>query len=98
MCCTDFTKNLIEQEPFAEKWRAFGWDTAEVNGHSVEELLGILANVRERGRDRPFCIIANTIKGNGLDFASNAPLWHGMAPSGNDIERAYNELDGRYAI
>lgn len=93
MCCTDFTANLLNQEPFAAKWQSFGWDTFEVNGHDIGELIGVLENVRERGSARPLCIIANTIKGGGIDFISNKPLMHGIAPKGEDITKAFEALE-----
>jgi transketolase len=93
LACTDFTVNLVNQEPFADKWRSFGWDAVEVNGHDLGELLEVFGNVRERESDKPLMIIADTIKGNGIDFMIDKPLWHGKAPGGSDAERAFAELE-----
>jgi len=97
LCCTDFTARLLSQEPYEEKWQAFGWDTVTVDGHSAKELLEVLSDVRERKSDKPLCVVANTVKGKGLDFIENEPLWHGRVPSGELAERAFRVLTGEDA-
>lgn len=90
---TGFTEELLRLEPLADKWSAFGWDVKAVDGHSVEELLGVLSGLREGKRSKPLMIIANTIKGHGIDFMSDAPLCHGEPPKAKDVERAYAQLE-----
>lgn len=97
LCTTDFTEHLIRLEPLESKWKSFGWDVMRISGHSFEEILAALSTVRSRKSVSPLVIIANTIKGKGVSFMSNIPLWHGIAPLGEDARRAMSELerDGR---
>ncbi|MDQ7821500.1 MAG: transketolase [Candidatus Eremiobacteraeota bacterium] len=92
LCVTDFTENIVKLEPLTEKWQAFGWDAVNVEGHSMEALLGVLEGVRERKSEKPLAIIANTVKGKGVSFLESQILWHGVAPSGEEAEKALAEL------
>ena len=67
---------IMRLEPLAEKWRAFGWSVAEIDGHDIPQ---ILEHLREAGtiRERPSVIIAHTIKGKGVPYMENIPAWHG---------------------
>ena len=67
---------IMGLEPLADKWRAFGWDVAEIDGHDIPQILGAL---RKAGatRGRPSLIIAHTIKGKGVPYMENIPAWHG---------------------
>lgn len=80
-------------EPFAEKWRSFGWDVEEVDGHDHEQLGSVLAP-RPPGAKLPQCVIAHTIKGKGVSFMENSVLWHYRSPQGEEYARACAELDG----
>jgi transketolase len=93
--CSDFTEHMCEMEPFADKWRACGWEVREVDGHSYEELIKAMSDVRERSaKDAPpLAIIAKTIKGKGWEYTYNKPLMHAYMPKGEDIKRAYDELE-----
>ena len=96
-CVTDFTENIVSLEPLHERWSAFGWDTKRIDGHSHAELLAALKGFRARRSTRPLAIIADTIKGEGVDFISCVPLWHALAPKGADAQRALKELRKRGA-
>ena len=95
MCATDFTEDLIELEPMTRKWQAFGWQVKRINGHSFEELLVVLKNVRSRRATKPLVIIADTVKGEGIECISNAPLWHGIAPKGEQAKICRIDLEAR---
>lgn len=86
LCSTEETLGL---EPFAEKWRAFGWEVIEVDGHNHKELKEALAR---KERDRPVCLIAYTIKGKGVSFMENQVVWHYRSPQGREYEMALGEL------
>jgi len=92
LCATDFTENIVALEPMAEKWAAFGWNVRRIDGHSFEALHHALEDLRSRPFPRPTVIIADTVKGKGISFMSNAPLWHGMAPNGDMAVKAKKEL------
>lgn len=96
LCVTDFTENLIELEPFDEKWRAFGWEVKRVDGHDFNALLDALSGLRSRRSSKPLIIIADTTKGEGMESMANIPLWHGSAPTGDFADNCKSELERRY--
>ena len=67
-------------EPLVDKWRAFGWDVVEVDGHDIDAVAATLDATREPGRIRPRAVIAHTIKGKGLTGFENSHEWHTHAP------------------
>jgi transketolase len=91
-CVTDFTEDCNRLEPFADKWRAFGWDTRIVDGHSFEELIGAFSDFRSRTSACPLVIIANTIKGKGISFMEKNIQWHHGVPQGDQLEEANRQL------
>lgn len=96
ICATDFVENLITLEPIEEKWKSFGWDVERIDGHSFEVILDALNSVRSRRSSKPLVIIADTVKGEGIECLSDNPLWHGIAPKGKDAEEARVCLMRRY--
>ena len=78
-------------EPFGDKWRAFGWDVKEVNGHDHVELIEAFER-RSEEEIRPLCVIAHTTKGKGVSFMENSVLWHYRSPQGEEYEQALSEL------
>ena len=80
----------IGLEPFADKWRAFGWGVARVDGHDHTLLRSAFAACEET--DRPTCIIADTVKGRGVSFMENSVLWHYRSPQGEEFAEAMREL------
>ncbi len=94
----DRVENTINLEPFEEKWRAFGWETFSVDGHSINELKKtILSAINSKTNSKPKCIIANTIKGKGVSFMENSVLWHYRSPQGEEYTKAIRELKDNYA-
>lgn len=69
------TEKIMALEPFADKWRAFGWEVVEVDGHDLEALRGPLHEVPFRS-GKPSVLIAKTVKGKGVSFAENTNAWH----------------------
>ena len=95
MCCSGFIEDNLGSEPLDEKWRAFGFDVVTVNGHDINEILQTFRGIRCRKSNKPLCIIADTIKANGLASVENTPLCHGYAPIKPEaIALARNELNG----
>jgi transketolase len=87
----DFTESIINMNPLAEKWRAFGWHVEEVDGHNYGDLLRVLTSAPlESGK--PTCIIANTVKGRGVSFMENSPKWHHRVPTDQELAAALDEL------
>lgn len=85
--------DIMPLEPFADKWRAFGWAVLEVNGHDVRQVLDAFDEAREI-HDRPTVILARTTKGKGVSFMENDAHWHGVAPNEAQYLRAIAELRG----
>jgi transketolase len=97
LCVTDYTEKIVRLNPLDEKWRSFGWEAVTIDGHSFEELMSVLGEVRSRKSDSPLVILANTIKGKGVSFMEGQTLWHGVAPKGKEAEMAKAELSGEKA-
>ena len=83
------TEETLALEPFADKWRAFGWDVIECDAHDYGQLLSAF----NQSSNRPKIIIANSIKGKGVSFMENSVLWHYRSPQGEEFELAMKELD-----
>jgi transketolase len=78
--------------PVAEKWRSFGWEVVEVDGHALSQILSALDHCKEI-KGRPSLIVAHTVKGKGVSFMENQARYHGVAPTPEELEMALIELD-----
>jgi transketolase len=87
-------KEVMDLEPFADKWRAFRWNVREIDGHDLAQVEDALSSVPFE-RDRPSCIIAHTVKGKGVSFMEHQLLWHYRTPQGDEYDAALAELGGR---
>jgi len=88
----DYTENYIALDPFADKWRAFGWETVEVNGHDYAELTKAFTRARKNPVGRPLAVVAHTVKGKGVSVFENDPAWHVKPVGAEHVERALVEL------
>jgi len=77
--------------PLVDKWRAFGWDAVEVDGHDLGALTAALTP-RETGSGRPRAIIAHTVKGRGVSFMEDDNNWHYRIPNAEEVAAARTEL------
>ena len=84
---------MLSPLPLPEKWRAFGWEVAEVNGHDLEALLQAFDWAANVDGSRRKMIVAHTIKGKGVSFMENQVDWHGKAPSADQAACALKELE-----
>ncbi len=84
-------KDIINLEPFAEKWRAFGWEAQEVDGHSFDQLIAAFERIPFK-HGKPSVIIAHTIKGKGVSFMEDKLLWHYRCPDEEEYKKALEEL------
>jgi transketolase len=85
-------KEVLDLEPFADKWRAFNWAVREVDGHSVPALSSALRDL-PAVPNKPTCIIAHTVKGKGVSFMEHQLLWHYRSPVGAEFDAALAELE-----
>lgn len=92
-----FTENFLKLEPLREKWEAFGWRVKRIDGHDFNQIEEALADIRRRPSDKPTIVIADTIKGRGIDHLSHKPLSHGSTPKNEqEIELCRQQLrDGK---
>lgn len=82
--------NPLVQLP--EKWRAFGWNVIECDGHDFDQLIPACEEAK-RSKGRPTCIIAHTIKGKGVSFMEGDYNWHAKVPNDEELMKAMAELD-----
>ena len=85
----DDLENIVHMKPFAEKWEAFGWHVLEIDGHNYAEIKEALLT---RKAGKPVLIVANTIKGKGVSFMENVPIWHFRMPNEQELSILMKEL------
>ena len=85
----DDLENIVRMKPFADKWRAFGWNVVEIDGHNYTEIKEALLT-RQKGK--PTLVVANTIKGKGVSFMENVPIWHYRMPNDDELVVLFNDL------
>ena len=86
-----FVKDIMGTEPLADKWRAFGWQVQEVDGHDQRQVIEALERTKQ-ATGCPSVIIAHTVKGKGVSFMENNPAWHGKGPNAEERARALAEI------
>lgn len=84
------TEDIMALTNVSEKIKSFGWNVTEIDGHNYNQIYDAI----ERGKksDKPFAIVANTIKGKGVSFMENQAGWHGKAPNDEQLAQALEEL------
>ena len=87
---TGSNKEIMNVENLKDKWSSFGWDTVELNGHSIQELYNYFQESKKI--NKPKAIIANTIKGKGFTFSENNNDWHHTILTKNFYDKALKEL------
>lgn len=87
------TEDTNALEPLVDKWRAFGWEVVEIDGHDYAQLLSALERPASP-RLAPRCVIANTIKGYGVSYMHDQAGWHHGAPNAAQYAQALAELAG----
>lgn len=86
------TEEIMSIEPISERWRAFGWNVIEIDGHEVPEIMDALKLAKDT-RGRPTMVIAHTVKGKGVSYMEGTLSFHGKAPSKDEHAKAMAELD-----
>lgn len=85
-------KEVLDLEPLAAKWEAFGWAVREIDGHDFDQIEDALRQVPFNA-GKPTCIVAHTVKGKGVDFMENKLLWHYRAPNQEELRSALAQLE-----
>lgn len=84
-------EEVMSIEPIVDKWRAFGWDVLEIDGHDMNQIL-LAFDKAEGTKGKPTMVVAHTIKGKGVSFFEGKVEYHGIAPTKEELERALAEL------
>ena len=85
----DDLENIVHMKPFADKWKAFGWNVVEIDGHDCMQIREALLT-RQIGK--PTLVVANTVKGKGVSFMENVPIWHYRMPNEQELPILMEEL------
>ena len=86
-------ENVMNIGSIVDKFKAFGWNVIEIDGHNFEQIFDALDIARDT-TGKPTIIVAKTVKGKGVSFMENEAGWHGTAPSDSDLEKALVEIGG----
>ncbi|MCT8155532.1 transketolase [Klebsiella aerogenes] len=84
------TREIMNTDPLADKWRAFGMEVSECDGNDMASVVAAIEGLQQNGK--PNVIIANTTKGAGISFIQGRPEWHHRVPKGEEIALALEEL------
>jgi transketolase len=88
---TGRSRETLALDPLVDKWRSFGWNAVEIDGHDVEAVARLMASVPSRG-DQLMAIIAHTVKGKGVSFMEDDNNWHYRIPTAEEVTKAFAEL------
>ena len=86
-CC-----DVMKIEPLTEKWKAFGWNVIDIDGHNMEQIVDALDEA-EGVKGKPTVIVARTVKGKGVSFFEGKAEYHGITPTKEEQEKALKELE-----
>ena len=88
-------EDVMNVKPIDDKFKAFGWNVIEIDGHNLEEIVEAFERARAC-KGRPTMILAKTHKGYGVSFMTDNAGWHGKAPSDEQAKQAVEELGGEW--
>ena len=89
------TEQVMALEPFADKWRAFGFEVVEIDGHDFDDIARGL-DIAWSAAEKPVMILANTVKGKGVDFMENQLAYHYAAGDSVMCEKAKASIEAMY--
>lgn len=81
---------VMKVKPLDKKWKAFGWNVQEIDGHNMQEILRAIQ--KAKNSRKPNLILAHTVKGKGISYMENVCDWHGKAPNQEEYEMGITEL------
>lgn len=91
------TVGIMDMCNMVERWRAFGWETIEVDGHNFEDLQKVLTYSHHSRKDsaKPLAIVASTVKGKGVSWMEDNLAWHYKSPTAEQLQSAIEEIDSK---
>ena len=82
---------VMNIDPLEEKYKSFGWDVRQIDGHDMEQVVKALSEPRTAA-GKPLIVLARTVKGKGVSFMENVAGWHGKAPNHEEMIKGLREL------
>lgn len=86
------TAEVLDLEPFADKFRSFNWHVQEIDGHNFEEIIESVKIAKEK-KGKPHCVIAHTVKGKGVSYMEDRLEWHYRSPTGELMDKAIKDIE-----
>ena len=93
---TSYSEELVTLEPYTDKWRAFGWNVVEIDGHDMGQIIDTIDALPGVDFDKPTIVIGHTVKGHGVSFMENNVSWHAGCVKEDDWKKAKAELTEAY--
>jgi transketolase len=90
---TSFDGDYINQEPYAAKWMAFGWEVVEIDGHNMNQIIVAFDALPEYSSEQPVLLLCNTVKGKGVSFMERNIGWHAGSLTAEDAAMAIAEIE-----
>jgi transketolase len=84
--------DVMNIEPIAEKYKAFGWNVVRINGHDMQQVVDALTNAKTNTDGKPTLLLCDTVKGKGVSFMENMAGWHGKTPNKDEMSKGLAEL------
>jgi transketolase len=84
--------DVMDIEPIAEKYKAFGWDVIRINGHDMQQVVDALTKAKAKTEGKPTLLLCDTVKGKGVSFCENVAGWHGRVPNKEEMAKGLAEL------
>jgi transketolase len=94
---SSFAGEAMSFEHYSDRWKAFGWNVVDIDGHSMKQIVDALDNLPPITHNKPTVIVANTIKGKGVSFMERNVGWHAGSLSKADMEKAIADVEAAYA-
>ena len=89
-----FTDEIMPLQDLEKKFEVFGFETKRIDGHSMEEIVETLDEIRAVKNGKPKCIVMDTVKGKGVSYMEDVAEWHGVAPNDEEYKQAIGEIAG----
>jgi transketolase len=89
-----FTDEIMPLQDLEKKFEVFGFETKRIDGHSMEEIVETLDEIRVAKNGKPKCIVMDTVKGKGVSYMEDVADWHGVAPNDEEYKQAIGEIAG----
>jgi len=95
---TSFSEDLVALEPYPDKWRSFGWNVLECDGHDMTDLVQAIDSLPEAGSAAPTVLVCETVKGKGVSFMERNLGWHAGSLGEEDLGKALAELAAKRGV